>query len=217
MKKIFTLLIAACSALLVALIPTAKASAAEGEGLRTQPTKEELSASSFELGGIKYTKGESSYTASVVDNTTAVETVVLRGANGNMTVEYPDDFTLEGYENVEEVIVMNHYFDNTIEYLATVPQAFDLYVAGRLGFNNGFEDINVRHLYICTPYAVNTDMMLSSYMLEYAQGSPIYSFNYLSYVPNFSDAVSEYNSSDKITNVDGMVLELNKIEEKDFK
>lgn len=217
MKKIFTLLIAAVSTLLVALIPASKASAAEGTSLRTQPTKDELAASSFELGGIKYTKGETSYIASVVDDPSSVETIVLRGANGSMTIEFSDDFTLEGYTLCEEVIVMNHYFDNTIDYLATMPQAFDLYVAGRLGFNVGFEDINVRNLYICTPYAFNTEMMFSTYILEHTQGSPIYSINYLSFVPGFDEAVEEYNSNSKITNVDGAVLELNKIEEKDFK
>ena len=69
MKKIFTLLIAAVSALVLALIPSAKASAAEVlEGFRTLPNEAELAAESFELNGIKYTKTENEYTASVVNN-----------------------------------------------------------------------------------------------------------------------------------------------------
>ena len=217
MKKIFTLLIAAVSAFIVALIPSAKASAAEDTSFRTQPTQEELTANSFELGGIKYTKSESGYTADVVDDPSSVETVVLRGVNGSSKVNYSNDFTLEDYTLCEEVIVMNHYFDNTIDYLTTMPQSFDLYVAGKFGINYDFEKMNIRNLYICTPYAVSTDMMFSSYILDYTKDTPMNSINYLSYVPAFEGAVAAYSSGEKITNIDGKVLELTKIEEKDFK
>ena len=76
MKKIFTLLIAAVSALVLALIPTAKASAAEvPEGFRTLPNEAEMAAESFELNGIKYTKGEEKYSADWVESPETVETL----------------------------------------------------------------------------------------------------------------------------------------------
>ena len=219
MKKIFTLLIAAVSAFVLALIPTAKASAAEvSEGFRTFPNEAEMAAESFELNGVKYTKDQSGYDAIYVDDPQSVETLVLLDKIGDQRVFYYDGPLFEAYTNVEDVIVLNHYFDDTIEMLKSIPQSFDLYVGGRLGFNYGFEYIKVNNLYICTPYAVSTQMMFSSYMLEHTVGSPIYTINYLDYVPAFEEVASAYNSGEtKITNVDGKVLDLTKISSEDFK
>ena len=218
MKKFFSLLIAACSAFLVALIPASKASAAEDTSLRTFPTAEEMAAESFELNGVKYTKSQNGYNGIYVDEPQSVETLVLLGNIGDQRVFYYDGPLFEAYTNVEDVIVLNHYFDDTIEMLKSIPQAFDLYVGGRLAFNYGFEDINVNNLYICNPYAVNTDMMFSSYMLEHTVGSPIYTINYLDYVPAFEEVANTYNAgTTKITNVDGKVLDLTKVSSEDCK
>ena len=219
MKKIFTLLIAAVSAFVLALIPSAKASAAEvPEGFRTLPNEAEMAVESFELNGIKYTKDQNGYDAIYVDEPQSVETLVLLDKIGDQRVFYYDGPLFEAYTNVKDVIVLNHYFDDTIEMLKSIPQAFDLYVGGRLGFNYGFEYIKVNNLYICTPYAVSTQMMFSSYMLEHTVGSPIYTINYLDYVPAFEEVATAYNSGEtKITNVDGKVLDLTKISSEDFK
>ena len=219
MKKIFTLLITAVSAFVLALIPSAKASAAEvPEGFRTQPTQAELAAESFELNGIKYTRTENEYTASVVDDPSSVETLVLRGANGNLSVTYPGDFTLEGYTNIKDVIVLKHYFDGLFTELNTIPNNFDLYVGGKFGFNVGFENIKINNLYICNPYAVMTQMMFSEYMLEHTQGTTMKSINYVDYVPAFEEVVSAYNSGEtKIVNADGATLDLIKVAQQDLK
>lgn len=218
MKKFFTLLIAACSAFLLALIPASKASAAENTNLRIFPTEEEKAAETFELNGVKYIKEQEKYYAKNVDEPQSVETLVLLDKIDDQRVYYYDGPLFEAYTNVEDAIVLNHYFDDTIEMLKSIPRAFDLYIGGRLAFNYGFEYINVNNLYICTPYAVNTDMMFSSYMLEHTVGSPIYTINYLDYVPAFEEVANAYNNgATKITNVDGKVLDLTKVSSKDFK
>ena len=220
MKKFFSLLIAACSAFLVALIPASKASAAEAEdtSLRTFPTAEEMAAESFELNGVKYIRTSNDYIGTYVAEPQSVKTLVLLGKVGNIRVNYYDGPFFENYTNVEDVIVLNHYFDGTIDALKSISQAFDLYVGGRLAFNYGFEEINVNNLYICNPYAVDTSMMFSSYMLEHTVGSPIYTINYLDYVPVFEEVANTYNNgTTKITNVDGKVLDLTRVSSEDFK
>ena len=218
MKKFFSLLIAACSAFLVALIPASKASAAEDTSLRTFPTAEEMAADSFELNGVKYIRTSNDYIGTYVAEPQSVKTLVLLGKVGNIRVNYYDGPFFENYTNVEDVIVLNHYFDGTIDALKSIPQAFDLYVGGRLAFNYGFEEINVNNLYICNPYAVDTSMMFSSYMLEHTVGSPIYTINYLDYVPVFEEVANSYNNgTTKITNVDGKVLDLTKVSSEDCK
>ena len=219
MKKIFTLLIAAVSAFVLALIPTAKASAAEvSEGFRTFPNEAEMAAESFELNGVKYTKDQSGYDAIYVDEPQSVETLVLLDKIGDQRVIYYDGPLFEAYTNVKDVIVLNHYFDDTIDALKSIPQSFDLYVGGNLGFNYGFEDIKVDDLYICNPYAVSTQMMFSSYRLEHTEGTPMKSINYVDYVPAFEEVVSAYNSGEtKIVNADGETLDLIKVAEQDLK
>lgn len=219
MKKIFTLLIAAVSAFVLALIPSAKASAAEvPEGFRTLPNEAEMAAESFVLNGIKYTKGEEKYSADWVESPETVETLVLLDKVGSKLVAYPDGPLFINYTNVKDVIVLNHYFDNTITVLKSIPNAFDLYVGGNLGFNYGFQDIKVDNLYICNPYAVSTQMMFSSYRLEHTEGTTMKSINYVDYVPAFEEVVSAYNSGEtKIVNADGETLDLIKVAEQDLK
>lgn len=219
MKKIFTLLIAAVSAFVLALIPSAKASAAEvPEGFRTLPNETEMAAESFELNGIKYTKGEEKYSADWVESPESIETLVLLDKVGSKLVAYPDGPLFVNYTNVKDVIVLNHYFDNTITVLKSIPNPFDLYVGGNLGFNYGFQDIKVDDLYICNPYAVSTQMMFSSYRLEHTEGTTMKSINYVDYVPAFEEVVSAYNSGEtKIVNADGETLDLIKVAEQDLK
>lgn len=219
MKKIFTLLIAAVSAFVLALIPSAKASAAEvPEGFRTLPNEAEMVAESFVLNGIKYTKGEEKYSADWVESPETVETLVLLDKVGSKLVAYPDGPLFVNYTNVKDVIVLNHYFDNTITVLKSIPNPFDLYVGGNLGFNYGFQDIKVDDLYICNPYAVSTQMMFSSYRLEHTEGTTMKSIKYVDYVPAFEEVASAYNSGEtKIVNADGETLDLIKVAEQDLK
>ena len=102
----------------------------------------------------KYTKGEEKYSADWVESPESIETLVLLDKVGSKLVAYPDGPLFVNYTNVKDVIVLNHYFDNTITVLKSIPNPFDLYVGGNLGFNYGFQDIKVDDLYICNPYAV---------------------------------------------------------------
>jgi hypothetical protein len=177
-----------------------------------------MAAESFVLNGIKYTKGEEKYSADWVDAPETVETLVLLDKVGSKLVAYPDGPLFVNYTNVKDVIVLNHYFDNTITVLKSIPNPFDLYVGGNLGFNYGFQDIKVDDLYICNPYAVSTQMMFSSYRLEHTEGTTMKSINYVDYVPAFEEVVSAYNSGEtKIVNADGETLELIKVAEQDLK
>ena len=210
MKKIFTLLIAACSAFLLALIPTSKASAAESSAVKAFPDASLIETESFIHNGINYVYDSMNdmYIAAPVEDAEQVTDLVLYSHMFDKAVDYYDMDEFSGYTNVERVVLNMNNPSMALYHLTFLEKEFDLYITGQPVFTSRIKDMNVKDIYFANPYfgkMVDINLEENFNNLSGSSVQNIYSYNMSSanWWKAYQDTFNEY----EITNKDGEILQ----------
>ena len=214
MKKIFTLLIAVCSAFLLALIPSSKASAAESSAVKAFPDASLKDAESFIHNGINYVYDSINdmYICAPVEDADQVTDLVLYTHLFGLATDYYDMDEFSGYTNVERVILNMNNPTEALYHLTFLEKEFDLYITGQPVFTSRIQDINVKDIYFTNPYFGKMKDINLEENFENLSGSSVQNIYYYNMSPSnwwkaYQNTFNEYG----ITNKDGKVLECQNI------
>ena len=129
--------------------------------------------SSLEIKGIKYTESSGKYIATNVAKPEEVTMIELRDKLGSLPVDYTTSFDITKYTNLKDVIVPDNSPEYAVNVLKNMKTEFDLYLGGQWIFAEGFNELKIKDLYLCTPYQFNTEAAYDVENISHLNGSSV--------------------------------------------